>query len=81
MHLAFEQHWVDHHAKIVDRRVAEQFDAPRIGIDLDFAHVATGGKAVGGGLVEVLRLQARRNIRRQSGGMSGARDVDTARSV
>ena len=81
MHLAFEQHRIDHHAEVVDRGVTEQIDMTGFGIDLDFAYMAAGGKAVSGRLVEVLGPQAGRNFGRQPGGMRGARNIDDAHAA
>ena len=52
MDLAFDDRRIDGAADIVDRRVADDRELPRLGVDLDLA----GGRAVG------VRVQPRRNL-------------------
>ena len=59
MHLALDDHRIDHRAEIVDRGPVDDLGRAGLGVDLDLADVAAGREGEVGRIVERALLQAR----------------------
>ena len=65
VHLALDDHRIDHDAEVVDRGPAGDLDMAGVGVDLDLADVAAGREREVGRVVERALLQARLELRRR----------------